>query len=187
MLRDIKKAVRVIAFLMLTISVFLMVGCASSQPQYEIVKEPGPVVLDIQSPADQALEAVINSPTTFYLPTAEDFAAVERARTFLNNYTKSGLQLDAVVGGTVVLSNVDNSKKGGAKPDRFVYQIERSFQNTKKGPMAKFRVSCKPRVKMADGRLEAVTPEQLREADMNAKNFARFVRAGELELALLNE
>lgn len=136
-------------------------GCAARpapppQPRYEV---------QVETVEDQALAAVEATAPDFVVPLSESEDAWARAHLFITQYAAGdGVARDAGPSG-MVLSNESNTA------ERFTYRIERRFE-----PRGyRFSVTCAPRA----------TSGSRAAADINARNAARFIREGTLEVSLL--
>jgi len=134
-------------------------GCAAKQP--EAYARLTPTSVEVVTIEDQARDAVAAVPTEFLLVAPESGLAWSRARDFFGLYAKSRLAVDS----ETLLS--DRGRASG----RFFYEIERS--PTARG--TRFSVRCFP----VQG--NAIVSSSIQ----NARNVARFLRDGVLELSLL--
>ncbi len=134
-------------------------GCAGKRP--EPYARLTPTAVEVVTIEDQARDAVAAVPTEFLLVAPESGLAWSRARDFFALYAKSSLAVDS----DTLLS--DRGKSSG----RFFYEIERSPTN--RG--TRFAVRCFP----VQG--NAIVSSSIQ----NARNVARFLRDGVLELSLL--
>ncbi|WKZ56763.1 MAG: hypothetical protein QY326_08515 [Bdellovibrionota bacterium] len=152
-------------------------GCgAKGGPQQRASARP--VIFEVVTVEEQAKAAVAEMPTEFGVPIENDTAAWSRARYFLNSYTESGVRLDEPLpGGGWRLSNyqrIDGSSKQPAakkNSDRFEYLILKKPQ----GDMLLYRVLCRP----------GTAARTISNCQENARNVARFISEGNLELSLL--
>jgi hypothetical protein len=117
---------------------------------------------------DQARELVANTQTYFQMNLDDAPAAWDRAKLFLEKYlsadgSRAGV-VTKIVGARWGLSN------GSSSTGSYVYEVWR--EDVQDG--YKFKVSCKPK-QGASAQL----------AELNARNLARFIQDGRLELSLL--
>ena len=114
----------------------------------------------------QALEAIEHMPTEFHVEFQDDEAVWDRGHLFFRTYTRAGSyeeNFDYPSPGTTL-----RSKEGG--DDLYTYEIERSQVSGG----YRYLVHCSPRRQTA------------LQCARNAKNIARFLRDGHLELSLLH-
>ncbi len=122
------------------------------------------------SPQEQIQEEIANAPTSFEVAFAEDHSAWERAGWFFQKYTastdvKTERYQDSGSGSEVwLLTNADSGK------DLYRYTVKK----TPSGSGLAYTVFC---------RTEAGTREK---CDQNARNLARFIKSGTLEVSMLN-
>jgi hypothetical protein len=121
-----------------------------------------------ETPIELAKSEIMATPLGFFIPYADDEQAWERARFFLEGY----LGRSKVANGAVVSRIVNDRWSLLSNPLHESYLYEVSKQKIEGG--FSYIVSCR-----AGNRGIA---EQAR---LNAGNFARFIREGKLELALL--
>jgi hypothetical protein len=140
--------------------VFIFSGCSlvsepKVAPKYEVE------VLTIEQ---QALDAVEQTPTDFTLNYQEDDVAWERAHLFFKTYTNGSVEdpVDYPSPGSMLRSKSHSAEK-------FAYQIDHIM----KDGGYRYVVRCSS----AKGSRES--------AERNAKNVARFIREGNLELSFL--
>ena len=150
---------RIIARLVLS-AVVGAAGCGIWRPD-------GGVEFDPAAAGEQLLRDVMDAPTSFLVPAADDFYAWERALYFIGRYT-SGIEIRSGKGPDAPVS-LTNKAAGG---DRYSYQVTKSAGAS---GMA-YIVECRPR---APGAAPAM-------AERNARNLARFIRDGTIELSLLD-
>jgi len=120
--------------------------------------------VEYYSPKDLAMQEVMKSPTVFPILHEEDYYVWERAKIYLNKYTKGIGWENEINGITILTSDAENTD------ERFHYQISKKMN--------------------PDGYIYTVncytwdhqeTPTSL----LNAKNLSRFMRRGELEADLI--
>lgn len=121
------------------------------------------VAFDTISSQEETLIQIQNSPTHFSLSIEENEAAWERARFFLEQYAGKGKISSEHSSDRDVMTKIGSSG--------FRYQMVRQFEKGKVG----YQVFCTPK----DSKRSNA------EALLNAKNVARFVREGELEISQL--
>lgn len=138
-----------------------LMGCsalnAPESPRY---------TLEVETVEDQALSAVMSSSLEFTVELAAADDAWARARLFLSQYAASSAVPRAIAPRVSVLSSADS------KAEPYLYKVTRAASPNG----YHFRVGCEPRA--ADG--------SAAKAEQNARNLARFIREGTLELSLLN-
>lgn len=117
-------------------------------------------------PETQALDDIAGTSKSFLIPVDEDEHAQERVELFLRDYASGVSRSEPSVNSdTIVFSNRAHS---GAS---YIYEVER----TRVAGGFQYIVFCEPRHSGASDDL----------ADRNARNFARFIRDGHLEVSLL--
>jgi len=117
--------------------------------------------IEVVSFQEQVREEVEEHPTQFQLPRQGDAQAWTRAQLFFRDYELS----------TPIVSS--NEIKSNPKGDRrFLYQISRAGH----GKEVEYVVNCVGR-----------EPRDNEIAEVNAKNVARFLKEGQLELSLLTK
>lgn len=153
-------------------SLFLCVGCSSTDSV-----RPGSIAnlshassfekLEVEAtPEDQARAEVLAAPTEFIIPMDQDRYAWERARFFLENYgSGTGGPSNAVV--KVVGSRRGLSSAPGESP--YTYEVFKDFGSDG----YRYSVRC------------SSDNGDVRDAALNAGNFARFIKDGKLEVSLL--
>lgn len=115
--------------------------------------------IEVVSFQEQVREEVEEHPTQFQLPKQSDAQAWTRAQLFFRDYELT----------TPIVSR--NEIKSNPKEDkRFLYQISRVGH----GKEVEYVVNCVGR-----------EPRDSEVAEVNAKNVARFLKEGQLELSLL--
>lgn len=135
-------------------------GCSTLESAGLVSK---PVTYEAISSQEEALQEIQASPTNFEVTIEENEAAWERARFFLQQYAGKGkIQSERAADRDVM------TKAGSAG---FRYQVARRFN----GGKVNFQVFCTPK----DPKRSTA------QALLNAKNVARFVRSGELEVSQL--
>lgn len=122
------------------------------------------VTFDSISPQEDTLQQIQATPTRFSLPIEENQAAWERARFFLERYAGKGKIQSEKSSDRDVLTKV--SAAG------FRYQFVRHFDRGE----AHFQVFCTP---------SKGSKRTAGDALLNAKNVARFLKDGELEVSQL--
>lgn len=138
---------------------FTFAACAPSappQPQYEY---------EVVSIEEQALEAISATPMEFEIAFEDDEAAWDRSQLFFNNYTSGAIvqDFDYPAPGQILRSRPGSQ-------DKYIYEVERSQL-----PQGyRYVVSCQRRQGFAYL------------SERNARNLARFIRDGHLELGLLD-
>lgn len=118
---------------------------------------------------EQALDSLMQTPTSFPIEYRADRHAWERARVFFDKYLsppdqKNQAVVTKVRKETWILTNRD------LRPSHFIYEVKRV--DGRKGYT--YSVSCEP-----------VGNSASQDAQMNARNLARFIRDGSLEVSLL--
>ena len=104
-----------------------------------------------------------SAPTRFFIDVENNSAAWERARFFLSQYTGPGR--------VEIQSSADREQLAKLSNTGFRYQIARVFERGG----AQYQIICTPK--------NSGTANN--DALLNAKNLARFVREGELDLGLI--
>ena len=139
--------------------VAFLAGCSgqSAEPRARLV----PASVEVITVADQARAAIAATPTEFVLSVPEDRLAWSRARDFFALYAGSPVGVDS----EQLLSN------RGVTTSGYFFEIERVAVD--RG--ARFSVRCFP----AHG--AAIVESSIQ----NARNVARFLRDGVLEVSLL--
>lgn len=119
----------------------------------------------------QALSDVMAAPTEFLVAHGDDGPAWERAELFYNKYAGKARVIATEKGISLVsdMTNKNAAQKGSVS---FVYEVSKTFVN--EGYL--YKVRCVPLVHSS---------QSLSVALRNAKNLARFIRAGELQVSLL--
>ena len=137
-------------------------GCAAVSSS----ERPGirPEDVEVVSVKDQALQEIEQAPLDFDMPYAADLPAWQRAISFFKMYLKEQGRAPFSETETVI----ENQAGEGV---RYVYRVVR----TPAAGAMHYRVSCGPAG-------PGSTPLQ---ADTNARNLARFIRDGTLELSWL--
>lgn len=163
----------------IVIGVMCCLGCSSKAPYTERASAR-PEIFEVVGVEEQAKSAVAQSPTEFGVRIEDDAAAWSRARYFLSHYTDSGVRIDeAIPGGGRRLSNYQRPATAPSREqptknsDRYEYLVLKRPQ----GDMYVYRVVCRPR---------AAIPAKAHCQD-NARNVARFISEGNLELSLLKQ
>jgi len=141
----------------------LLSGCAFAPPAPEVVAPH--YEIDVETVEAQAASAVASTPLEFLVPLKEADGAWARTRLFFSQYVSG----DAVV--TEVSDRASEISTATENGEKFRYKVRRTI--TPNG--YRFVVECAP---MKGG--EAFFPAQ-----QNARNLARFIREGTLELTLL--
>lgn len=120
--------------------------------------------VEFYSVQDVATQEISKSPTSFPIAFSEDGYSWERAKLFLKNHTAGFGWNDEFDNGSILTSDAENNK------DKFHYQIVkiRNYEGYR------YTVKCY-------NSLHQETSESI----LNAKNLARFIQKGELELELL--
>ena len=142
-----------------------VVSSCSSRPKldYEVVSEPQ-LKFEAINPGDQALEEILKTPTQFVQNYPNAQYAWDRAQMFFKDHT-SRSKFVAGPGGEIGISNRNSTS------DPFIYDVTRRDVPTG----AQFTLRCMPRTGNANDR----------NAELNCKNLARFIRDGTLESGLL--
>lgn len=122
---------------------------------------PARYEVEVQTVEEQALEEVLAAPTDFTVASVEADAAWARAALFFDRYTSTGGVFTSTREAEVLAS------RGG--PASYRYEVVRAPA----GAAYRFQVRCSPR-----GGAPSL-------AERNARNLARFIRDGNLELSLL--
>ena len=151
----------------------LIAGCSSPGKLRPRAEKSSParsrvISVEVITVEQQAREEVAGTTTKFEIPWSEDDAAWERARLFLTNY--GGGIVEASVGQRNIIGSL------GDEASVFDYQIVRT--RGKNG--SNYEVTCESR-----GNVAATGPGDLSAAELNARNVARFIRTGTLELSML--
>lgn len=120
------------------------------------------------TPEDQARQEVVDTPTVFAVPFADDQYSWERARFFLENYTGS-----SATPASAVMRVVGDRWALASNPAISQYRYEVSKDVSDGG--FTYQVVCAP----------GVGGDQ-QQAALNAGNLARFIREGKLEVSLLS-
>lgn len=162
---------------------FVLVAC-SSKPQAmapHAGQDSTEARVEVETPEDQALQAIAATPTEFSLGFGEAQYAWERAEVFFNTHTDGAFIKMASGDGRLGLApgsqdyasitNAPGGKVRAGSRDRFVYDVKRS--GVRGG--YRFSVSCIPATQSGDKNA----------AKRNALNLARFIKDGQLEAALL--
>ncbi len=136
---------------------WLIVGCASSISAPKSNSSPAVDVITVQ---DQALLDIQSAPTDFTVDFSDSQYAWQRARMFFNQYTTGAAVSDSK------LSNVKSEH------DLYFYEVRRALVNGG----YRYSVQSVPRSKSASSNMLAF---------QNAKNLARFIKEGTLEVSLL--
>lgn len=122
------------------------------------------VQFDRISSQEDTLQQIQATPTRFSMPIEENQAAWERARFFLERYAGKGkIQSD---------KQHDRDTMTKMSSSGFRYQFIRQFERGE----AHFQVFCTPAKGSANSTADAL---------LNAKNVARFLKDGELEVSRL--
>jgi hypothetical protein len=153
----------------------LLVGCAQSTAVRP--SAPGSISAAVRAeehnlevsatPEEQARQEVVQTPTVFSVPFADDPYSWERARFFLENYIGSSS------GHTSVVTRVVGDRWSLASNptvQQYVYEVSK---DAGEGAYT-YQVSCIPG-----------TGGDINQAVLNAGNLARFIREGKLEISLL--
>jgi hypothetical protein len=122
-----------------------------------------PIAIEAVSSEEESLLQIQSSPTRFFVDVENNAAAWERAHFFLVQYAGPGR--------VELQSSSDREQLSKVSKTGFRYQITRNFENGG----AQYQVFCSPK--------QAGVANN--DALMNAKNLARFVREGELDLGLI--
>lgn len=132
--------------------------------------------IEVITSEEQALEEVMKMPKQFVVKYSESHHAAERVQLFLTTYT-GGAQVEDNQGASqaTVFSNVKSAK------DKFAYQIER----TTAPDGFQYIVICEPVSSGANWNSVVSNSVDVETADKNARNVARFIRDGQLEVSLL--
>jgi len=145
----------------ITSALFLFAGCAPFM--YGSNARVKPVAIEAVSSHEEALLQIQSSPTRFFVEVEGNAAAWERARFFLSQYAGPGR--------VEIQSSADREQFSKVSSSGYRYQISRTFEVGG----AQYQVLCTPKQAGADTNA----------ALLNAKNLARFVREGELEVGLI--
>lgn len=144
---------------------FLLIAAACApaptQPKYEIE------VITIE---EQAAQAVNESATDFVVPESEQSITWERSKLFFSTYT-SGMEEQEFDYPRPGVSMVTHPRD----KDKYIYEIE--YSQAKNNDGYRYVVSCSRNSRKGGSDYSA---------HRNAKNVARFVREGNLELSLLD-
>ncbi|MBN8550806.1 MAG: hypothetical protein J0M12_15940 [Deltaproteobacteria bacterium] len=148
---------------LLALVLIVAAGCSSmgKKPQYE---------LEVVTVEEQAAQAVNESPTDFIVQVPDETIAWERSQLFFSTYTSGAVQqeFDYPRPGVALVTK-------SREKDKYIYEIEHSA--TKDGAY-RYVVSCSRNTSKHGGSDYA--------AQRNARNVARFIRDGNLELSLLD-
>lgn len=127
--------------------------------------ESKPSLVEYLSVDDIARKEIEASPLKFSIDLSESRNAWERAQLFLNSYA----------GGHKELLTANSSRLVGNSAQGCTYEVQRHFMKDS----YLFEVRClKPSAEQTSGLSYA-------SADLNARNFARFIRDGMLEVSLI--
>ncbi|MCO6429530.1 MAG: hypothetical protein J5J00_01625 [Deltaproteobacteria bacterium] len=128
-------------------------------------------IVGIETVSQQALNEVLATPTQFTVPAPEAADAWARARLFFMQY----LGVSNISEAESVLSPKQSLLSNeGRKDSRFAYQVMRE---TLKSGETRFLVTCLP----------SAAGTSAQNAERNARNLARFIREGTLELSFLDQ
>jgi len=118
---------------------------------------------------EQALEALAATPLEFELLPSEDDESWERAHIFLSKYTDK-YRLTNIQGDLVL----NSSPQAG---ERYSYRVSKHYNGT----AYQYNVDCIPNQAGQGTSGFEIAPN----AQRNAKNLARFIKDGQLEVSLL--
>jgi hypothetical protein len=141
----------------------LLTGCAFAPPASEVVAPH--YEIEVETVEAQAASAVASTPLEFLVPLEEADGAWGRARLFFSQYVSGDEVVTEVSGRT---SEISTATENG---ERFRYKVRRTI--TPNG--YRFVVEC----------AQPKGDEPDFPAQQNARNLARFIREGTLELTLL--
>ncbi|RMG43092.1 MAG: hypothetical protein D6719_04460 [Candidatus Dadabacteria bacterium] len=149
-------------YLLLRLSFVCLVlaGCGTKKPdspRYEV---------EILTPAEAVLEEVMSTPTEFIVDYDNDPTAWDRIPYFFTRYL--GVKMPVVE----YLGNNSYRIRAPSGSTKYSYNILKTPESTG----FRYRVECIPNQSSAKSSL----------ADRNARNLARFIRDGTLELSLLD-
>ncbi|MBX7144965.1 MAG: hypothetical protein K1X79_10975 [Oligoflexia bacterium] len=150
--------------LSLVVLCILVGGCSSATPASP--KPPG-LEFEIVSPEEQVAQSLAETPKHFIVEYTEAQHAAERVEYFFQNYTSGFKQIqDQGPSAATIITNRAEASGG------YQYTVERTV--TAQG--FQYIVNC-----------EASGPgAQPAAADRNARNLARFIREGQLEISLIS-
>lgn len=146
------------------LTLFLIAGAACSMPQAKPKYE-----LEVVTVEELAAQAVNESPTDFVVSGSDESVAWERSHLFFSTYT-SGVEEQEFDYPKPGISLVSRSRD----KDKYIYEIE----HTATASGYRYVVSCSRNSSKKGG--------SDFQARRNAKNVARFIRDGNLELTLLD-
>ncbi len=155
-----------------------LLGCRSpGSVSLKPIAQPESPLVAVETPEDQALQALASAPRDFQLEFGEAQYAWERAQMFFRTHTDGSFMKMASSSPTGLsqdyasLTNAPGGKLRSGGRDTFIYEV-------RKMPVRggyRFLVSCTPGTSSGDQRA----------AKRNALNLARFIRDGKLEVSLL--
>ena len=154
---------RFLPFLLITLTGFALTGCGvglnlGQSPSYEY---------EVVDTGQIAVENIKATPKQFVLEGTPNNQAWERGRLFLDKYI-NGSNLSVVSRGS---DSVERLESKTSTNSNYKYRIER----IRAGEMYKYSVNCSPLSANADAA----------SADLNARNVARFLKDGTLEVGQL--
>jgi len=151
------------------LSCFTLFGCSSGGGTGISAKNisSSVEVMDVVTVEDQAKHEILATPTTFLLQGEESEGAWTRSRFFFETYTSGTFKISALA---------MTSDESAGTP--FRYTVRRTPQGVRGET---YQVACIPATP------QGITAEQRTKADLNAKNLARFLKSGYLEVSLLEK
>lgn len=159
---------------LLLLPVVSVFGCTPSGSSRSVDPHRDKEHYQVVTIEEQAAESVVRSATQFTLPRSREYESWSRARVFFATYIKQRpASIERLPGSGLRIQNSDRSL------DEFLYSIEKYTAHNS----VTYFVRCKPAQRISD-------PQKLyalrNRAHQNAKNVARFIREGQLELSLLH-
>ena len=139
----------------------LTVACSSSKPEFELVKPQ--YDLEYVSAEQELISAVNSASSRFSLDSIDDIEAWTRANMFFKEYTDS------------YSKSPDKLASAPGQKNRYRYEVIKSFDRS--AGQVRYAVRCGP-----PGGNSALNPKAIQ----NAKNVARFIKDGNLELSILD-
>lgn len=135
-------------------------ACGSQAPQVQPQLE-----FEVISPEEQVAQSLAETPKSFVVQYSEAQHTEERLAYFFRNYTAGAQETDeqGPSSATVITNKIDSNTN-------FLYTIERTVNASG----YQYIVHC-----------EGLSNEFQPAADRNARNLARFLREGQLEVSLL--
>ena len=159
----VRSPLTVLAIFMLSGS---SLGC-SSLSMFGSDNQTGYVIERVPDVPHNLLE-VERAATTFVVPFSEDYYATQRVLEFMQRYGRGQVERRRVAVDQELISDVK-----GVRESPFSYLVEK----VQVSDGMRYSVTC-----LSDG---AETLSARQAAVLNARNFARFIRLGKLEVSLL--